>query len=84
MLRRRDVSHRLVPPPTKGRHQARRPVAVREHGSRTAWLNGGPREFRRKSGFEGQEARTGKDFWGQKFEGLGSIETLRTSGAGDL
>jgi hypothetical protein len=41
------------------------------------------RGFRRKSGSEGQEARTGKGFWGQKSERLGSIDTLRASGAGD-
>jgi hypothetical protein len=46
-------------------------------------LNGGPRGFRRKSAPEGQEAGTGKDLWGQKSERLGSIDTLRTSGAGD-
>jgi len=46
-------------------------------------LNGGPRESRRKSELEGQEAGTGKDLWGQKSERLGSIDTLRTSGAGD-
>jgi hypothetical protein len=34
-------------------------------------------------GFEGHEAGTGKDLWGQKSERLGSIETLRTSGTGD-
>jgi len=34
-------------------------------------------------GSEGQEAGTGKDLWGQKSERLGSIDTLRTSGAGD-
>jgi len=44
----------------------------------------GPREVRRKSGFEGREAGTGKDLWGQKSESSGSIETLRASGAGDM
>jgi hypothetical protein len=34
-------------------------------------------------GAEGQQAGTGKDLWGQKSERLGSIDTLRTSGAGD-
>jgi hypothetical protein len=34
-------------------------------------------------GFEGHEAGTGKDLWGQKSERLGSIDTLRTSGTGD-
>jgi hypothetical protein len=47
-------------------------------------LNGGPRGSRRKSGFEGHEAGTGKDLWGQKSESSGSIETLRASAAGDM
>jgi hypothetical protein len=34
-------------------------------------------------GSEGRRARTGKDLWGQKSERLGSIDTLRASGAGD-